>query len=138
MDRPQVAAWVTAYERAWRAPGTAALARLFTPDARYLTGPYQRPIDGLPAIARMWEAERAGPDEAFRLASEVVAADGDTGVVRVEVWYGDPVDREFRDLWVIRFGPDGRCRVFEEWPFSPPRRRPAAGPSPAGADRREA
>lgn len=131
MDRPQVAAWVTGYERAWRSPGTAALARLFTPGATYLQGPYRRPIEGMAAIGRLWEAERTGPDEVFRLASEVVAADGDTGVVRVEVWYGDPVVREYRDLWVIRFAPDGRCRAFEEWPFEPPRdRRGASTGSP--------
>jgi len=41
--------------------------------------------------------------------------------VRVEVWYGDPVQQEFRDLWVIRFAADGRCAAFEEWWFSPKR-----------------
>jgi hypothetical protein len=51
----------------------------------------------------MWEAERDGPDEAFRMTSEVVAADGDTAVVRVQVSYGDPVRQEFRDLWIVRF-----------------------------------
>ena len=38
MDREQVAGWVAAYERAWRAPGTAALAGLFTADAAYRQG----------------------------------------------------------------------------------------------------
>jgi hypothetical protein len=52
------------------------------------------------------------------MTSEVVAVDGDTAVVRVEVWYGDPVQQEFRDLWVIRFAADGRCAAFEEWWFS--------------------
>ena len=32
------------------------------------------------------------------MTSDVVAADGDTAVVRVEVGYGDPVHQEFRDL----------------------------------------
>jgi hypothetical protein len=41
--------------------------------------------------------------------------------VRVQVRYGDPVDREFRDLWIMRFAEDGRCDSFEEWPFSPAR-----------------
>jgi hypothetical protein len=53
------------------------------------------------------------------MASEIVAVDGDTAVVRVEVRYQAPTAREFRDLWVIRFGDDGRCRWFEEWPFAP-------------------
>jgi hypothetical protein len=32
-----------------------------------------------------------------------------------------PAER-WRDLWVIRFGDDGRCVAFEEWPFAPPQR----------------
>ena len=119
MDREQVAGWVAAYERAWRAPGTQELGEIFTDEATYLQGPYRSPVVGLPAIARMWEAERDSPDEAFRMSSEVVAVDGDTAVVRVDVWYGDPVAQEYRDLWVIRFAEDGRCRSFEEWPFWP-------------------
>jgi hypothetical protein len=121
MDRKQVTGWVAAYERAWRAPGTAALATIFTPEASYLLGPYQEPIIGLPAMARMWEDERDGPDEVFQMTSEVVAVEGDTAVVRVQVRYGDPVDREFRDLWIMRFAEDGRCDSFEEWAFSPAR-----------------
>ena len=118
MERDQVAAWIDRYERAWRSPGTAALAELFTPDASYSQGPYREPVLGLPAIAAMWEAERDGSDEAFTMQSEVVAADGATGVVRVEVRYGQPV-REYRDLWIMRFAEDGRCRQFEEWPYAP-------------------
>ena len=61
MTREQVAGWVAAYERAWRAPGTGALAGIFTPDATYRQGPYDEPVTGLPAIGGMWEAERDGP-----------------------------------------------------------------------------
>jgi hypothetical protein len=60
----------------------------------------------------------------FRMTSEVVAIDGDTAVVRVEVHYGDPVHQEYRDLWIVCFAEDGRCRSFEEWPFWP--RQPTA------------
>jgi ketosteroid isomerase-like protein len=120
MTREQAEAWIAAYERAWRAPGTEALGELFTPDATYLQGPYDEPVIGLPAIGRMWEAEREGPDEAFRMTSDVIAVDGATAVARLEVHYGDPVWQQWRDLWVIRFADDGRCAAFEEWPVSPP------------------
>jgi hypothetical protein len=53
------------------------------------------------------------------MTSEIVAVDGDTAVARIEVWYGDPVADEYRDLWIMRFAADGRCRAFEEWPFAP-------------------
>lgn len=119
VNADQVMSWVAAYERAWRAAGTAALATLFTPDATYRQSPYSDPVAGLPAIARMWEAEREGPDEVFRMECDLVAASGDVAVLRAEVWYGDPVQQEYRDLWIVRFAPDGRCAAFEEWPFWP-------------------
>jgi SnoaL-like domain len=110
---------MAAYEAAWRAAGTEALAGIFAADARYRQGPYEEPVSGLPAIARMWAAERDGPGEVFEMTSEIVAAEADTAVVRVEVRYGDPVTQEWRDLWILRFAPDGLCASFEEWPFAP-------------------
>jgi uncharacterized protein (TIGR02246 family) len=122
MDRQKVAEWVAGYERAWRTPGVEALADLFTPDAVYLQGPYREPVTGLPALGEMWEREREGPDEPFTMTSDLVAVDGDTAVVRLEVRYHQPTEHEFRDLWVMRFAGDGRCRAFEEWPYAPGRR----------------
>jgi hypothetical protein len=117
--RAALASWVERYERAWRSPGTATLAELFTDDASYSTGPYETPHVGLDAIAGMWDAEREGPDEIFTMTSAIVAAEGGTGVVRVEVRYGEPLRQEYRDLWIVDLGADGRCRAFEEWPFWP-------------------
>jgi ketosteroid isomerase-like protein len=119
IDRAQVADWIEDYERVWRTPGTAALAEIFAEDARYSQGPYVEPLDGLPAIGRMWEKTRDGAAEPFTMTSEIVAVDGDTAVVRVEVHYAEPNPHEYRDLWVMRFAPDGRCREYEEWPFAP-------------------
>jgi SnoaL-like domain len=119
VTRRYVADWLAGYERAWRAPGTALVRQLFAQDARYSPGPYDEPSVGIDPIAVLWEAEREGPDEVFTMESDIVAVDGDTAVVRVEVRYGDPVVREYRDLWVIRFAEDGTCADFEEWPFWP-------------------
>jgi hypothetical protein len=57
---PHAAEWLKGYERAWRTPGTAALAELFTEDAAYSTAPYENPHRGLAAIGKMWDAERLG------------------------------------------------------------------------------
>ena len=119
MDRAQLADWVARYESAWRAPGTEPLAGLFTKDATYSTAPYEEPHRGLEAIARMWEAERS-PGERFEMSSEVVALDGNTGVVRVEVDYEQRGQQQYRDLWIVRLDESGRCFHFEEWPFWPP------------------
>lgn len=120
-DRATVRRWLAGYEAAWRAPGTGGLADLFTRDATYSQSPYERPVSGLSAIERMWEAEREGPDEVFTLVTDIIAVDGPVAVVRAEVRYGDPPRQEYRDLWVIRLAGDGRCTWFEEWPYWPGR-----------------
>ena len=76
-------------------------------------------VEGLAAIGVLWEEGRDGADEAFTMASRVVAVDGATAVVRVAVDYAEPDPRRWRDLWVLRFDDDGRCAAFEEWPFAP-------------------
>lgn len=120
-NRAMVSRWLTGYEAAWRASGTGRLVGLFTGDATYLKSPYEQPITGLEVISRMWEEEREGPDEVFTLATDILAVDGPTAVVRAEVRYGDPLRQEYRDLWVIRLADDGRCTWFEEWPYWPGR-----------------
>jgi len=120
-DRTRVRRWLAGYEAAWRAPGTEGLAGLFAGDATYLRSPYERPITGLAAIKRMWEHDRDGPEEVFTLATDILAVDGPTAVVRAEVCYGDPPRQEYRDLWIIRLADDGRCIWFEEWPYWPGR-----------------
>jgi SnoaL-like domain len=117
VSREKVASWVGLYERAWRAAGTDALRGVFTEEAIYRMSPYEEPAVGLEAIGDLWEREREGPEEEFEMRHEIVATEGTTAVVRVEVEYGRGT--EYRDLWVLRFADDGRCREFEEWPFSP-------------------
>ena len=119
VDHDAVRHWVTRYEEVWRTPGVDGVASLFTGDATYLTSPWADPVTGLADIGAFWDAERDGPDETFTFASEVVAVDGDTAVVRAEVEYSGPDSSRWRDLWVLRFAADGRCRAFEEWPFAP-------------------
>jgi ketosteroid isomerase-like protein len=137
MDRGQLIEWLEGYERAWRTAGTDRLAGIFTEKATYSTAPYERPHRGLEAIRQMWEAERADPDEKFVMATQVLAVEGDTGVVRVDVHYGPPKEREYRDLWIVRLDESGRCFHFEEWPFWPPDRQgaPAAGAADSETER---
>jgi hypothetical protein len=119
LTREELRAWIDAYERAWRTPGTEPLRELFADEATYRTAPFEPPFRGLAAIAAFWESGRDGPDEEFAMTTEVVAVEGDTGVARVEVRYADK-GSHYRDIWIARFDDSGRCVEFEEWPFWPP------------------
>ena len=129
MNRAQLDDWVKRYERAWREPGTEALDELFTAEASYSPSPYAEPHRGLFAIRELWESER-NPGEEFSMEAEVLAVEGDVGVVRLTVDYRKPRRQQYRDLWVIRLDDDGRCSEFEEWPFWPPG---SGGAAAAGA-----
>ena len=67
MTRQDVDRWIEGYERAWRSPGTDALAELFDPGATYSPSPYEHTVIGLDAIAELWDRERTSPDERFEM-----------------------------------------------------------------------
>ncbi|SCL36486.1 SnoaL-like domain-containing protein [Micromonospora pallida] len=120
IDESSVTAWIRRYERAWRTAGTDQLDGLFTTDATYQMAPFEEPDRGLAALRIRWDAERTSPDEEFTMDFDLVAVDPPRAVVRLEVRYGEPSRQHFRDLWILDFASDGRCRSFEEWPFSAP------------------
>jgi hypothetical protein len=119
IDRAAFAAWIQGYERAWRSRSADDVRELFEPDAAYLHSPYEEPIKGLAAIETDWNVGSDNPPEVFTMSAEIVAVDGDTGVARVFVQYSGERGEEYTDLWVVQFGPGGRCTRFEEWPFWP-------------------
>lgn len=116
-NRASVQDWLARYEDAWRSPGTAALDAVFDRSITYVPSPWASPIVGVESLRRFWDAARNGPDEGFRMTSEIVAVDGRTAVVRVHVDYDD--GQRWRDLWVLTLDDQGRCERFEEWPCAP-------------------
>lgn len=119
MSHSDVKAWIDGYVKAWRTHGTAKLADLFTTDVRYRVSPWRRPINGLKDLEIFWEKARQSPSETFELQSTVIAVDGPTAVARLEVTYSGASPARWRDIWVMTFDATGKCRSFEEWPFSP-------------------
>ena len=93
-----------------------------------MPAPFDPPLQGRAAIATFWEAERESTEEVFALTCELLAVEGDVGVARVEVRYGDPPVQVYRDLWIVTLDSAGRCIAFEEWPFFPGQRRSASDP----------
>ena len=107
--------WVAEYERAWRYGDVSGVPRLFTESASYRISPYAEPTSRTPEIQAFWLDDEG---RTFTVTAEPVAVEGRDAVVRLEVRYGDPV-QEYRDLWVLRFAPDGRVEDFEEWAYWP-------------------
>jgi ketosteroid isomerase-like protein len=94
-----------AVRAAWRSDDANALGVPFTDDGRYLRSPYAARLDGLEAIRGFWSDPTP-----FTMTAEPVAVARPDAVVRVEVQDGVPAPQEYRDLWVLRFAPDGRLR----------------------------
>jgi hypothetical protein len=116
-DRDRVRRWIAGYEGAWRTPGTDALGQLFAEEVLYSPSPWAEPVRGLAALRQFWERARTGADEEFTMISDLIAVDGATAVVRIDVDYAS--GERWRDLWILTFDPEGRCSAFQEWPFSP-------------------
>lgn len=119
MTHAKVQGWVDRYVDAWRSSGTSKLAYLFANKITYRVSPWKPALKGLPALEKLWEQARSGPDEVFNLRSEIVAVENQTAVVRVEVEYAHDTSSRWRDIWIITFDEDGLCSSFEEWPFAP-------------------
>jgi ketosteroid isomerase-like protein len=126
METGDVMRWVADYERGWRDGDLGAVSRLFTEDAHYRKSPYEPDVVGQDGIREFW-AEDAGL--VFTVRASPVAVQGRAAVVRLLVDYETPVRQEYRDLWVLRFAPDGRVEDFEEWAYFP------GQPYTAAADR---
>ncbi len=126
-DRAVVSRWLAEYEAAWRAPGIEGLVEIFPGDATYRLSPMKSPSSAWIRSGGCGMRKGTARMRSFTLATEILAVDGPTGVVRAEVHYGDPVRQEYRDLWIMQIGDDGRCNSFEEWPYWPGRPCTASG-----------
>jgi ketosteroid isomerase-like protein len=110
--------WVAEYERAWRNGDLSGVTRLFSDDVRYRLSPYKEPKVGHAEVQAFW---RDDVGRRFSVTAEPVAVEGRHAVVRLAVRYEDPAPQEYRDLWILRFAPDGRVEDFEEWVYWPDR-----------------
>lgn len=118
-DRAHVQAWLDAYVGAWQTYDAERIADLWTEDAVWLT-PFGVRAQGRAAITAEWLAEQhldapGGYDAHY----QPIAIDGDIVVTHGRTWFCDPATGEPRtdydNIWVLRFGPDGRCAEFHEW-----------------------
>lgn len=113
MDHESVQRWLNGYIAAWRSNDRADVEALFTDDAEYRYYPWDEPLVGAQAIADAWGANPDDADsweaayEPFVVTDDVVIAKGHTDY-RLE-------GKAYENLFVLRFGDDGRCSSFTDW-----------------------
>ena len=128
-DRATVQRWLDAYVAAWKSYDEAAIADLWTEDARWIY-PFGVRATGRAAITAEWMRERhLFTDGGYDAVYEPIAIDGGIVVTHGRTLFFDPdggaVQAEFDNVWVLRFGPDGRCAEFHEWYAGRPEHDPS-------------
>jgi hypothetical protein len=118
VDRATVAAWLDAYVHAWKTYDPDMIGDLFSDDALYAFHPWDLPIRGRKAIVAAW-LENPDTPGTYDAHYEPIAIDGDLAVTNGRSHYFEPdgstLQREFDNLFVLRFDADGRCAEFREW-----------------------
>lgn len=118
-DRVAVQAWLDAYVRAWQSFDPDEIADLWTEDATWYR-PFDVRAQGRAAITAAWLAEQHLDTPGGYDARYVpIAIDGDVVVTQGRTRFFDPatgqVQTDYDNIWVLRFGSDGRCAEFHEW-----------------------
>jgi ketosteroid isomerase-like protein len=123
VDEAAVAKWLDDYVAAWQRYDAAGIGSLFSEDAVYRFHPWDEgddAVSGRQAIVANWLEEPDAPGT-WSAAYEPWLVDGDravaTGVTRYLAEDGDDGakgEREYHNVFLLRFDADGRCAEFTE------------------------
>lgn len=116
-DRAAIESWLSAYRHAWETDDPDDVAALFSEDATYSPWPFSKSWEGRDTIVAKW-IERGDSKNPWRFDSEVLAVEGDTGVIKGLTTYpahDDEPEDAYSNIWVVQLAPDGRARSFAEW-----------------------
>lgn len=109
--------WLDRYVDVWKSGNQARVAELFTDDAVYYTDPFHDPRIGLGEIEEYWRISGDAP-EAFEARYSPLAIAAELAVVAGFSRYLDDsrrVEKDYENLFVLRFAEDGRCCEYREW-----------------------
>lgn len=130
IDSDALQRWLIAYEHAWQTYDPDEIGALFTDDAEYRWHPWDEGDEvarGRVGIVAAWLSSRDTPGTYRGEYRPLVVHDDVAIAVGTSSYYRDDtrtaLDREYHNLWVLRFADDGRCRSFTEWYM----KAPAAG-----------
>ena len=120
MDDATVAQWLTRYVDAWRTYDRAAIGALFSEDAVYRFHPWdegEEAVRGREAIVSNWLEEPDATDSwtaeyrPWAVAGDRVVAVGTTRYLAED---REAVEREYRNVFLLEFDADSRCKAFTE------------------------
>jgi ketosteroid isomerase-like protein len=120
MTHDDVRTWLDAYVDAWKTYDRAAIAALFTEDATYAYHPWDEGealVRGRDAIVADW-LEEQDPPGSWEAHYEPLMVEGDRAVATGTTRYAS--GNFYWNLWLVRFGEDGRCAEYVEWFMVPP------------------
>ena len=120
MTHDDVRAWLNAYVEAWRTYDPAAIGVLFTEDATYAYHPWDGEDDlvrGRDAIVANWLEEQDKPGS-WEAQYRPLMVEGERAVATGTTRYAN--GKFYWNLFVLRFGGDGRCAEFVEWYMTEP------------------
>ncbi len=113
MNKDDFVAWVERYLQAWSNNEPNDIGRLFTEGAAYFTSPFDEPWRGCDGIIEGWLGRKDEPGN-FKFDYEVLAVDGELGIVRGVTLYLNP-PKEYANIWLIKLNNQGQCTEFIEY-----------------------
>lgn len=133
MNHDDVQAWLDRYVAAWAAYDPAAIGDLFTEDAVYRYHPSDDGFVGRDAIVRAWlepsgDASTRDEPGTWEAHYEPFTVSGDRAVaIGSSRYFTDASKATVQNLWdnvyLLEFGPDGRCSSFTEYFVERPKDR---------------
>lgn len=123
--------WLDGYVSAWKSYDPSEIGELFTEDAIYHRNPKTVSARGRAAIVEFWLAEKElDVPGSYEGTYEPIAIEGNLAVAYGKTEFFAPdgaLDTAYRNAWLMRFAPDGRCTEFHEsytWAPGPDQREP--------------
>lgn len=119
MNHADVQSWLDRYVEAWRTNERAPIEALFTEDIVYRFRPYSSEHEevGIDAVVEDWLGGSRDEPDTWDAKYEPFAVDGDRAAATGYSHYlAGPLgpERMFHNVFLMRFGPDGRCAEFTE------------------------
>ena len=119
LTRETVSAWLRSYVDAWTTYDGEAIAGLFTEDAIYRFHPFDDPVRGRLAIVASW-LQGKDPEGTYDANHQPIVIEDNLAVANGRSRYFKDsskaeLEREYDNLFLIRFDDEGRSRSFEEW-----------------------